>query len=210
MYEILNLGSSSHETEKVDYRKQDKVPFHTEIAGDSTSDLPDFIDKTMENWFSDRRKSYDFNYDYSVGVFDVAAYILKKLGQMTTMKLQKLVYYCQAWSLVWDEKPLFKENIEAWASGPVVRELFNYHRGQFMISTVLIGNPEILSNKQKETIDSVLNYYGNKSSQWLSDLTHMEDPWKLTRAGVPEMQRSHRVIGLDTLAEYYGSLPPEN
>ena len=32
---------------------------------------------------------------------DVAAYILKKLGPMTAMKLQKLVYYCQAWSLVW-------------------------------------------------------------------------------------------------------------
>ena len=40
-------------------------------------------------------------------VFDVAAYILEKQGEMTTLKLQKLVYYSQAWSLVWDEKPLF-------------------------------------------------------------------------------------------------------
>lgn len=210
MNEIINLSSSSYEEEKVDYQKQDKVPFHTEIPDDSTSDLPDFIDKTKKIWFSERSKFYDFNYDYSVRVFDVATYILKRVGPMTTMKLQKLVYYCQAWSLVWDEEPLFKENIEAWASGPVVRELFNYHHGQYMISTVLIGNHEILSDKQKETIDSVLDYYENKSSQWLSDLTHMEDPWKLTRVGVPEMQRGYRVIGLDILAEYYGSLPPEN
>ena len=40
-----------------------------------------------------------------IQVFDVAAYILQKTGSMTTMKLQKLVYYSQAWSLVWDEKP---------------------------------------------------------------------------------------------------------
>jgi len=47
-------------------------------------------------------------------VHDVACYILKKQSPMTTMKLQKLVYYCQAWSLVWDEKPLFKERMDAW------------------------------------------------------------------------------------------------
>jgi uncharacterized phage-associated protein len=124
------------------------------------------------------------------------------------MKLQKLVYYSQAWSLVWDEKPLFEENIEAWANGPVVRELFNYHRGQFTISSVLTGNPDLLNKDQRDTIDAVLEFYGNKSSQWLSDLTHMEDPWKITRSGIPEFQRGDRIISLETLAEYYGSLPP--
>ncbi|MBC8146611.1 MAG: hypothetical protein H8E98_01335 [Bacteroidetes bacterium] len=38
-----------------------------------------------------------------ISVYDVADYILKQVGYITTMKLQKLVYYCQAWSLVWDE-----------------------------------------------------------------------------------------------------------
>ena len=36
-------------------------------------------------------------------IFDVASYILSKQGPMTTMKLEKLCYYAQAWSLVWDE-----------------------------------------------------------------------------------------------------------
>lgn len=62
-------------------------------------------------------------------VFDVAAYILERQGPMTTWKLQKLVY-CQAWSLVWDDDVLFPEEIEAWANGPVVRELYNAHRGK--------------------------------------------------------------------------------
>ncbi len=47
-------------------------------------------------------------------VHDVSAYILKHWGPMTAMKLQKLVYYSQAWGLVWDEEPLFPERIEAW------------------------------------------------------------------------------------------------
>ena len=53
-------------------------------------------------------------------VFDVAAYILKQRGEITTMKLQKLVYYCQAWHLVWEDEPLFRERIFATATGHAV------------------------------------------------------------------------------------------
>ncbi len=148
--------------------------------------------------------------EQAANVFDVAAYILLKTGVMTTMKLQKLVYYCQAWSLVWDENPLFNENIEAWANGPVIRELFAYHRGMFHISSVPIGNPDLLNDDQKETVDAIIKYYGNKPSQWLIDLTHMEEPWKKAREGLPISSRSNRVITLENIAEYYSSLPPES
>lgn len=40
-------------------------------------------------------------------VFDVAQYILEKTGKISTMKLQKLCYYSQAWALAWTEDPLF-------------------------------------------------------------------------------------------------------
>lgn len=144
-----------------------------------------------------------------IRVFDVAAYILEKMGSMTTMKLQKLVYYSQAWSLVWDEKPLFVEDIEAWANGPVVRELFDYHRGRYEISEMPLGNPRLLNQVQRETVDAVLGYYGDKSAQWLIELTHMEDPWIQARNGLPPLERGDRIISLDTIADYYSSLPAE-
>jgi uncharacterized phage-associated protein len=140
-----------------------------------------------------------------VSAKDVAGYILGKMGSMTTMKLQKLLYYCQACSLVWDEKPLFHEQVEAWANGPVVRELFNEHRNMFTIDKAP-GDPSKLSAIQKETIDSVLSYYGDKPSQWLSDLTHIEDPWKNARAGLAPGERSNRVISHASMMEYYSSL----
>ena len=145
-----------------------------------------------------------------VRVFDVAAYILQKMKPMTTMKLQKLVYYSQAWSLVWDEEPIFEENIEAWANGPVVRDLFDYHRGMYEISAIPIGNPRLLNDVQQETIDAVLEYYGDKSAQWLIELTHMEDPWIQARKGLPRLERGNKVISLDSMAEYYSSLPVED
>ena len=144
-----------------------------------------------------------------IRVFDVAAYILEKMDTMTTMKLQKLVYYSQAWSLVWDEKPLFEEKIEAWANGPVVRELFDYHRGMYEISEIPIGNPRLSDQEQRDTVDAVLEYYGDRSAQWLIDLSHMEEPWKHTRKGLPPLERGNRVIPLDAMAHYYSSLSVE-
>ena len=141
-----------------------------------------------------------------LGVFDVAAYILKKRGKMTAMKLQKLVYYCQAWSLVWDEAPLFKENIEAWANGPVVRELFENLRGQFMVEFIENGDPKNLSKTQKETVNAILKYYGDKPAQWLIDLSHAEEPWKNARKGLAPMERGNNIISHDSMAEYYSSL----
>jgi uncharacterized phage-associated protein len=152
------------------------------------------------------RKLQDTKMGSKVTVFDVASYVLGKLGSMSTMRLQKLVYYCQVWSLVWDEEPLFLEDIEAWANGPVIKELFNYHRGHYSISEVTIGNPDTMSSNQKATIDAVLEYYGDKSAQWLIDLSHMEDPWKKARTEMNDFERGNRVISLESLSEYYSSL----
>jgi len=142
----------------------------------------------------------------AVSVHDVAAYILSKRGEMTAMKLQKLVYYSQAWSLVWDEQPLFEEPVEAWANGPVVRALYRGHKGMFKVSAWPSGNPKRLSSKQVKTIDAVLKYYGNKPSQWLSDLTHQESPWVDARVGLRPGEVGAREIKHSAMAEYYGSL----
>ena len=142
-------------------------------------------------------------------VFDVAKYILEKQGPMTTMKLQKLVYYSQAWSIVWDEKPMFAERIEAWASGPVVRELYDEHKGVFQIPGLEKGNTDNLKPEEKETIDAVLNAYGDKPAQWLSDLTHMEQPWNEARKGIAPGEHCEIEITQASLAEYYSSLSPD-
>lgn len=138
-------------------------------------------------------------------VLDVAEYILEKSGPMTAMKLQKLVYYSQAWSLVWDERPLYEESVRAWANGPVVRELFASHRGKFIVSNVG-GCSGVLTTAQKDTVDAVLKFYGDKSSQWLSDLTHSESPWCEARSGLPAGVRGDAEITHASMAEYYGSL----
>lgn len=140
-------------------------------------------------------------------VLDVAEYILKKQGCTTAMKLQKLVYYTQAWSLVWDEKPLFRNKIEAWANGPVVSALYAQHRGKFSVCRGdFRGDPKKLNDAQRATVNAVLKHYGHRTSQWLSDLTHAEDPWKQARHGLEPGDRGSAEIIHAAMHEYYDSL----
>lgn len=142
-------------------------------------------------------------------VFDVAAYILKKQGEMSAMKLQKLVYYSQAWSLVWDDEPLFKEPIEAWANGPVSPALYGVHAGSFKVTRDTFkghGKSSNLNEDEKETIDVVLSHYGEREAHYLSRLTHMEKPWLDARGGVPSGERCNNVITHAAMAEYYAGL----
>ncbi|MFP3543340.1 DUF4065 domain-containing protein [Rhizobium sp. SIMBA_035] len=148
-----------------------------------------------------------------MSVRDVAEYILRSRGEMTAMKLQKLVYYAQAWSLVWDERPLFEEKIQAWANGPVCRTLYGYHRQQFIVQANMfkIGDLD-LDEKARGTIEAVLNFYNEKSAQWLSDLTHLEEPWRKARAraGVADGAPSEEEITLADMHEYYSGLQASN
>lgn len=139
-------------------------------------------------------------------VFDTAKYILEKKGEMSTMKLQKLCYYSQAWSLVWDD-PLFDEDFQAWENGPVCPELFQKTKGRYSVTADdETGGEGDLTDSQKETIDVVLRHYGKHDAQWLSQLTHMEKPWKKARKNIPTKFSSNNVITKESMAMYYGGL----
>lgn len=142
-------------------------------------------------------------------VFDVAAYILQRQGEMTAMKLQKLCYYSQAWHLVWEERPLFPERIEAWANGPVVQKLYAALRGKFRVAKLPAteaAKVSPLTPGGQATVDAVLEYYGPLTAHQLSELTHVEQPWVDARKGLSPGERGNHAITEAAMATYYDSL----
>ena len=142
---------------------------------------------------------------------------LEKQGEasITSLKLQKLLYYTQAWSLVWDDTPIFENEIQAWANGPVVADVFDLHQSLFRVSKVNFSkhfsqNLESLKPNEIETIESVLKFYGKKSGYELSQLTHQEDPWKSARknARLNVSERGDAEITHASMHMYYSSLIP--
>lgn len=140
-----------------------------------------------------------------MNALDVAAFIIERTGSISAMKLQKLVYYCQAWSLAWTGAPLFSNRIEAWEKGPVVRDLYAAHRGQFEVDTVP-GNAVALSSDARRIVDAVLKTYNAFSPDALSDLTHSEAPWMDARTDVAPGARSNAEITQRAMRSYYSWL----
>ncbi len=134
---------------------------------------------------------------------DVAAFIRAAApDSLSRMKLLKLVYYAQAWSLAWDGKPLFSEPIEAWADGPVVRSLWSKERH----GSPVAPDPEALKGAERETVLAVLDFYGRFDGEALSEITHVEKPWHDAREGVPHGERSQGEISHESMRRYYGSV----
>lgn len=147
-------------------------------------------------------------------VVDLAEYILDKIGPMTAMKMQKLIYYCQAWHLVWTKAPLFHDKILAWRTGPVVPALYTLHKGHFKLHSGFFFEklPEEgtngLTDDEKDSVDRVLDYYGHHDAHWLSQLAHMEEPWKAARSKTTHADHDHDAdeISHHSMFEYYCSL----
>jgi len=126
------------------------------------------------------------------------------LGPMTAKKLEKLVYYAQAWHLAWHREPLFDDEIEAWKEGPVVRHLYEQHAKQYDVHEWRSGNRDLLTADQRNTVAWVVARYGGFTAEALSRMTHNDAPWLVARAGIPDDARSDTPISRELMAAFYG------
>lgn len=139
-------------------------------------------------------------------ILHVARKIIESSGDnLTPLKLQKLAYYSQAWSLVWEGKPLFDEDFQAWANGPVSVELYAKHKGLYVLEKSFLSDysDHEFSAEDTHTIDVVLAFYGEKEPFYLSEITHRERPWKDARGETPMGESSNAVISKDVMQDYY-------
>ena len=142
-------------------------------------------------------------------VQDVAAYILRKCGPMTAMKLQKLCYYAYGYHLVWEGRQLFPEHFQAWANGPVSPALYREHRGRLTLEDGDIpGDPGALDSGERESIDLVLEAYCDLTAHQLSLMTHRERPWisarRRSKAG--PLERSTAQLRDEDIFNYFDAL----
>jgi uncharacterized phage-associated protein len=103
-------------------------------------------------------------------------------GNITNLKLQKLLYYAQGLYLALYDIPLFSENIMAWQYGPVVPEIYHeykkHSRNPLEVSSDF--NPSLIDADVTSFLDEVYSVYGQYTGAVLVTLTHQESPWKDT------------------------------
>ena len=138
-------------------------------------------------------------------IFDVAKYILNAKGEITSWELQKLCYYCKAWSLALGEGEMFPEKFEAWKDGPACRSLFAEHRGNFNVTLMDIrkGDRDNLSPNSIDVINAVIDAYKDMDGMDLRKQTHGEAPWRIARNGLPEFAPCDNEINEDVMRDFY-------
>jgi uncharacterized phage-associated protein len=125
-----------------------------------------------------------------------------KEAPVSNLKLQKLLYYSQAWNLAFYKEPLFDEDFQAWVHGPVVPEIFRKYREHKWNA---IPKLEVARMKAhvREHLEEVWRVYGSLKAFDLERLTHSESPWKSARVGLAPDASSCQVISKKSMRDYY-------
>jgi len=151
----------------------------------------------------------------TMNINDLCDYIILKVTSsdesLSNLKLQKLMYYAQAWYLAFYNKPLSPSNFQAWIHGPVNREIYNRFAGAKTLYSE-IGPPDIksdlnfmaFSNEILQHIDHILDSYAKFSGAQLEEMTHREAPWVNARSGYTSAQRCEVEIKNEDMAAFYG------
>jgi uncharacterized phage-associated protein len=136
---------------------------------------------------------------------EVASVILARSGAwMDAMRLQKLLYYVQAWHVAVTDEPMFPEQIKAWKDGPVVPQVWHARRDKATRRATAQDTEGVhLDELTSDLIDLVLASYGSISGEELSALTHVEQPWMRTRGDLPDDAESRDPISTQAMATYY-------
>lgn len=127
----------------------------------------------------------------------------EKHNPVSNLKLQKLIYYAQAWYLALHKKALFEADIEAWVHGPVVPAVFRNYKGYKWSSIPDSGLHD--THPFSAHLEDVWRVYGRFSAYDLERLTHSEGPWKEARHGLAPDASSNNVITKASMREYYSA-----
>ena len=149
-------------------------------------------------------------------IIEVAEYFIQKSQnevkedpsrKLDALKLQKLLYYAKAWSLVLDNgHKLFPDDFQAWVHGPANPKVWRYFQGfDFSIDHPKISKEkfENITSKEKEVLDIVWRSYGKFDGKYLEMLTHAEEPWRNARLGLNQKDISQNIISDKSMRAYY-------
>lgn len=148
-------------------------------------------------------------FDISEKMLLTISYIFKKAEEVTPLALQKMLYYIQGIYMVSFDKELFWEDCEAWAHGPVFRDVyevfkdFQYNPIDDIRFSMFQNRFDELSEDEKKVIDLVVESFGMYSGKTLEKITHSESPWIEARENYLPNEPSNEIITKEQIQKYF-------
>ena len=132
----------------------------------------------------------------------IAKWIINKIHP-EPLKLQKLLYLAQGYSYAFYDRPLFKEEIEGWVHGPVVRNVYNMFSSYQYNCIDINYEVEELDKEAEDVLNYVINNFAKYDSKYLEKLSHEQEPWIMARSGLDPDERSDKTISKESISNYF-------
>lgn len=139
------------------------------------------------------------------GVADYLLWFANEHGDLLTpLKLQKLMFYADAWHMVLHEgEELVPGAFEAWVHGPVHRATYNRFSAYRWNPIPCETQKPQLPEKVTTFLDSVYGVFGGFSGYELEQLTHQETPWKAARGDLAPDSSCTALIDKELTRKFY-------
>jgi uncharacterized phage-associated protein len=125
---------------------------------------------------------------------------------VTHLKVQKLIYYAQGWALALIGEPLFKEDLQAWAHGPVAPSVWDEYREYGYAPLPQSKSKKKIDGQTTRLLESVNENYGIYTAKKLEKMTHKEAPWLEARGDNPPEARSNASISKKTMKKFFADM----
>lgn len=126
---------------------------------------------------------------------------------LTNLKLQKLLYYAQAWFLALYDDYLFAEDFQAWVHGPVLPTQYRrFNMFAWRPIDDLVHKPDALLVRVARHLDKIVSEFGSETAIALEIMTHREKPWRDARKGLPPHAPSTAIISKHSMRDFYKHL----
>lgn len=146
-------------------------------------------------------------------IYKISKHIIAKMGDITPLALQKILYYIQGFSLAILDKEMFPDRCEAWVHGPVYREIydrFSYYSFNSIDSSEFDSYQDIdIDEDEKKLIDEVVENFGCYSGKTLEKMTHISLPWVVARSGLDSDEASDKEISNKEISDYFKEISME-
>lgn len=127
------------------------------------------------------------------------------------MKLQKLIFYTQAWHIAVFNEPVFEEDFQAWIHGPVLPSLYERYKifqwrpivRDDLDEASLHALEHSFSSSIQEILADVIIEYFHKDAFALERSTHEEAPWRIARGPLAADEPSTNIVTKKTIHGYY-------
>lgn len=144
---------------------------------------------------------------------DVAVWFMRNIDKdagefLGHLKVQMLVYYAEAWSLVLLGRELVEESFHAWAYGPVAVTVYDHLNGYDWHALIrdALESDFSFDEETEQLLKAVQSVYGESNAKDLAEMAQKEEPWRKARGNIPLEARTSTPICKKAMAVYYTKL----